>query len=212
VLTQFKKKIQEMLKTEAKIAHKLGFTPNRISTVGFILAIASAVSYALTTPDSLWLLFLAVFFMLASGFCDTMDGIVARTYKQTSAFGGFFDSVLDRFSDGASYAGIIVSGLCAYAFSGSVYWGTIIALTALIASMLVSYTRARAEVIGVKMESVGIAERAERMLILAVVSIIGFFYLPVLGYGVALIAILSMVTVLQRVLHVYWELKKKAAV
>jgi len=206
VLTQFKKKIQEMLQTEAKIAHKLGLTPNSISVIGFILAIASAVSYALTSTDSLWLPLLAVFFMLASGFCDTMDGIVARTFKQTSAFGGFFDSVLDRFADGASYAGIIVAGLCAAAFGG--YWGTITALTALLASMLVSYTRARAEVIGVKMESVGIAERAERMLILAAASIIGYFYLPALGYGVALIAVLSIVTVLQRVWHVYRELKK----
>jgi archaetidylinositol phosphate synthase len=210
VLTQFKKKIQEMLKTEAKIAHKLGFTPNSISVIGFILAIASAVSYALTTANSLWLLLLATFFMLASGFCDTMDGIVARTYKQTTAFGGFFDSVLDRFADGASYAGIIVAGLCGVAFGG--YWGTIVALSALIASMLVSYTRARAEVIGVKMESVGIAERAERMLVLAAVSIIGFFRLEILGYGVALIAVLSVVTVLQRIVHVYSELNKKAAV
>ncbi len=199
-----------MLTTEAKIAHRLGFTPNRISIVGFILAFASAVSYALTTVDSLWLLLLATFLMLASGFCDTLDGIVARTYQQTTAFGGFFDSVLDRFADGASYAGIIIAGLCAAAFGS--YWGTVIALAALVASMLVSYTRARAEVIGVKMESVGIAERAERMLILAVVSIIGFFWLPVLGYGVAIIAILSIVTVLQRAAHVYKELKKKAAV
>jgi archaetidylinositol phosphate synthase len=195
-----------MLQTEAKIAHKLGLTPNSISIIGFILAIASAVSYALTSTESLWLLLLAVFFMLASGFCDTMDGIVARTFKQTSAFGGFFDSVLDRFADGASYAGIILAGLCAAAFGG--YWGTIAALTALLASMLVSYTRARAEVIGVKMESVGIAERAERMLILAAASIMGYFYLPALGYGVTLIAVLSIITVLQRVIHVYRELKK----
>jgi len=197
-----------MLTTEAKIAHKLGLTPNRISIIGFILALASAVSYAVATPASLWLLLLATFFMLASGFCDTMDGIVARTYKQTTAFGGFFDSVLDRFADGASYAGIIIAGLCSAAFGS--YLGTAVALVALVASMLVSYTRARAEVIGVKMESVGIAERAERMLILAAVSIIGFVYLPALGYGVALIAVLSIVTVLQRALHVYNELKKKA--
>lgn len=210
MLTQFKKKIQEMLQTEAKIAHRLGLTPNSISAIGFVLSIASAISYALASADSLWLLLLAVFFMLASGFCDTMDGIVARTFQQTSAFGGFFDSVLDRFADGASYAGIIVAGLCAAAFGG--YWGTVAALTALVASMLVSYTRARAEVIGVKMESVGIAERAERMLILAAVSIIGFFYLPALGYGVALIAVLSIVTVLQRVGHVYSELKKEKTV
>jgi len=208
VLTKLKKQIQQMLTTEAKIAHKLHLTPNRISIIGFILAIASAVCYALTTPSAAWLLLLAVFFFLASGFCDAMDGIVARTYKQTTAFGGFFDSVLDRFADAASYAGIIIAGLCSPAFG--YFWGTIIALAALIASMLVSYTRARAEVIGVKMESVGIAERAERMLILAVVSIIGFFWLPILGYGVALIAVLSIVTVVQRVGHVYRELKKKA--
>jgi archaetidylinositol phosphate synthase len=210
VLTKLKKRIQEMLATEAKIAHKLGFTPNHISVVGFILALASAASYALTTADSLWLLLLATFFLLSSGFCDTMDGIVARTYQQTTAFGGFFDSVLDRLADATSYSGIIIAGLCSAAFGA--YWGVVIALAALVASIQVSYTRARAEVIGVKMESVGIAERAERMLILAVVSIIGYFWLPALGYGVALIVALSIVTVIQRALHVYRELKKKAAV
>jgi len=209
VLTQFKRKIQEMLQSEAKLAHKMGLTPNAISVIGFLLAIGSAISYALASASVPWLLLLAVFFMMASGFCDAMDGIVARTYQQTSAFGGFFDSVLDRFADASSYAGILVSGLCAYAFSGSAYLGTIVALSALIASMLVSYTRARAEVLGVKMESVGIAERAERMLILAAASVAGFFWLPALGYGVALIAALSIITVLQRVWHVYRELKKK---
>ena len=59
------------------------------------------------------------------------------------------------------------------------------------------------------MESVGLAERAERMLILAAVSIIAFFWLPALGYGVALLAVLSNFTVIQRVLYVYKELKKK---
>jgi archaetidylinositol phosphate synthase len=199
-----------MLSTEAKIAHKIGLTPNHISVIGFLLAIASAASYAFTTTNTLWLLLLAVFFMMASGFCDAMDGIVARTYQQTTKFGGFFDSVLDRFADATSYAGIIIAGLCNPAFGS--FWGIIITLTALIASMLVSYTRSRAEVIGIKMESVGIAERAERMLILAAVSIIGSFgafFLPTLGYGVALIAVLSIVTVLQRVWHVYRELKKE---
>jgi archaetidylinositol phosphate synthase len=207
VLTKLKQQIQQLLTGQATIAHKVGLTPNHISVMGFVLAIASAVSYALFTPQTSWLLLLATFFLLASGFCDTMDGIVARTFKQSSSFGGFFDSVLDRFADGASYAGIIVAGLCSAAFG--FYWGTIVALAALVASMLVSYTRARAEIIGIKMESVGIAERAERMLILAAVSIIGFFRLEILGYGVALIALLSAITVLQRVLYVYKELKKK---
>ena len=84
-------------------------------------------------------------------------------------------------------------------------------LAALSGSVLVSYTRARAEAAGIKMESVGFAERAERMLILAVVSIIAFFWLPALGYGIALLAVLANFTVIQRALHVYKELKKKAA-
>jgi len=193
-----------MLTGEAKIAHKLGFTPNHISIVGFILAVASAISYGLTSTQTLWLLLLATFFLLASGFCDTMDGIVARTYKQTTVFGGFFDSVLDRYADAAVYAGIIIAGLC------SPIWG----LAALSGSVLVSYARARAEAVGLKMESVGFAERAERMLILAVVSIIAFF-LPntgILNYGIIILAVLSNLTVIQRALHVYRELKKKAAV
>ena len=76
--------------------------------------------------------------------------------------------------DAAIYAGIIVSGLC------SPVWG----LAALAGSVLVSYTRARAEGIGIKMESVGFAERAERMLILGVFTIAAVFYLPALNYGI----------------------------
>ena len=61
------------------------------------------------------------------------------------------------------------------------------------------------------MESVGFAERAERMLILAVVSLIAFFWLPALGYGIAVLAVLANITVIQRALHVYKILNKKAA-
>jgi archaetidylinositol phosphate synthase len=203
-----------MLTAEAEIAHRIGLTPNHISIIGFILAFASAIAYALTTTGSLWLLLLAMFFLLASGFCDTMDGIVARTFKQTTAFGGFFDSVLDRYADVAVYAGIIIAGLSNAAW-GSV-WGPILgpiwALATLGGSVLVSYTRARAEAIGIKMESVGLAERAERMLILAMVTIIGYVWLPAFGYGIAVLAVLSNFTVIQRIVHVYKELKKKAAV
>ncbi len=206
MLTKLKKKIQELLTSEAKIAHRVGLTPNAISVIGFILAMASAVEYALA-PNPSWLLLAATFFLLASGFCDTLDGIVARTFNQTTVFGGFFDSVLDRYADAAVFAGIIISGISNAALGS--FWGPIAGLTALSGSILVSYTRARAEAAGIKMESIGIAERAERMLILAVVSIIGFFWLPAVGYGVALLAVLANLTVVQRMLHVYKELKKE---
>ena len=201
MLTKLKKKVQEILTNEAKIAHKLGFTPNSISALGFILAFVSAVSYALTSLTQPWFLILAVVLLLASGFCDTLDGIVARTFGQTTVFGGFLDSVFDRYADVAVYAAIIIAGLC------NQIWG----LAALAGSILVSYTRARAEAAGIKMESVGFAERAERMLILASVSIIAFWWLPALNYGIILLAVISNLTVIQRVLHVYKTLKKKAA-
>ena len=202
MLTKLKKRIQQMLTAEAKVAHKIGLTPNRISIVGFILALASAVTYAITPNQPSWLLILATIFLLASGFCDTLDGIVARTYQQTTVFGGFFDSVLDRYADAAVYAGIIISGLC------NPIWG----LAALAGSVLVSYSRARAEATGIKMESVGFAERAERMLILAASSIIAFYYLPALNYGIILLAVLSNLTVIQRALHVYKALKEKSSI
>ncbi len=203
-----------MLTSQANAAHKLGLTPNKISLIGFILALASAASYLLVTTESSWLLILAVIFLLASGFCDTLDGIVARTFQQTTVFGGFFDSMLDRYVDAALYAAIIIAGLCNpfwhYAVWGPI-WGAVWGLAALTGSMMVSYTRARAEAAGIKMESVGFAERAERMLILASASIIAFFWLPALGYGVAVLAVLTNLTVIQRALHVYKILGKKAA-
>jgi phosphatidylglycerophosphate synthase len=75
--------------------------------------------------------------------------------------------------------------------------------------MMVSYSRARAEAADIKMESIGIAERAERMLILGVASIAAVFWIEALNLGIFLLAILSNFTVLQRVLHVYFALKKK---
>ena len=196
-----------MLTSQATTAHKIGLTPNKVSIIGFILAVASAGAYALA-PSHIWLLLLATVFLLASGFCDTLDGIIARTFQQTTVFGGFFDSVLDRYADAAVYAAIIIAGLCNSAWGSP--WGAVWGLAALAGSLLVSYTRARAEAVGIKMESVGLAERAERMLILAAVSIIAFFWLPALGYGIFLLAVLTNLTVIQRAFHVYKELKKKA--
>jgi len=187
-----------MLTSQANAAHKIGLTPNKVSIIGFILALSSAIAYAFA-PNALWLLLLATFLLLASGFCDTLDGIIARAFQQTTVFGGFFDSVLDRYADAAVYAAIIIAGLC------NQIWG----LAALAGSILVSYTRARAEAAGIKMESVGFAERAERMLILSAVSIITFWWLPALNYGIILLAILSNLTVIQRALHVYKTLRKK---
>jgi len=198
MLTKLKEKIQQMLASEAKMAHSIGLTPNIISFIGLVFAFLSALSYAIWQNSSLSLLLAAVLLLL-SGFCDALDGVVARIYEQTTAFGGFLDSLLDRYADAIVFAGVIVGGLC------DTLWG----LVALIGALLVSYTRARAEATGTKMESVGIAERAERIIVLATVSIVAIFWLPALNIGIILLALLSNLTVLQRALYMYRELGKK---
>lgn len=199
MLTKLKKKIQQMLASEAKAAHSLGLTPNMVSVIGLALSLFSAAAYAVALNQPLWLL-LATILLLASGFCDTLDGVLARNYQQATPFGGFLDSLLDRYADAAVYAGVIIGGLC------NPIWG----LAALAGSLLVSYSRARAEAAGVKMESVGLAERAERMLILAAASAVAIFWFPALNIGIILLAALSNLTVLQRGIHVYNSLKKKS--
>ena len=198
MLTKLKKKVQGFLSAEARIAHNLGLTPNALSILGIALSFLAAVAYAFSLSQPL-LLLVAVLLLLFSGFCDTLDGVLARNYQQTTVFGGFLDSILDRYADAIVYSGIVVGGLC------DVSWG----LAALAGSMLVSYSRARAEAAGIMMESVGLAERAERMLILAVVSITAFFWMPSLNLGIVLLALLSNFTVLQRGLYAYRWLKKR---
>ena len=198
MLTKLKKKVQQLLSTEARVAHNVGLTPNIISAAGIVLSVFASVAYAMGLGQPLMLL-VAILLLLTSGFCDTLDGVLARNFQQATVFGGFLDSLLDRYADAIVYSGIIIGGLC------DVSWG----LAALAGSMLVSYSRARAEAAGIKMESVGLAERAERMLILAVASIAAFFWLPSLNYGIIVLAILSNFTVLQRGWHAYKWLKKK---
>ena len=200
MLTKLKERVQKMFTVEAEAAHKLGLTPNKISAIGISLAFFSALAYAEWQGHTLYLL-LAMILLLLSGFCDALDGIVARLFQQTTQFGGFLDSLLDRYADAAIYAGIMLGNLC------DPLWG----LIALVGSLLVSYSRARAEAAGIKMEAVGIAERAERMIILAAASILALYWQPftVMNWAMILLAALSNLTVLQRSVYAYSSLKKR---
>lgn len=137
--------------------------------------------------------------LLISGFCDALDGALARIYGETTLFGGFLDSLLDRYADAFVLCGIILGGLC------HPFWG----LTALTGSLLVSYVRARAEAKGVEMEAVGVAERAERLLILVIASFLSIVWLEALSWGVIVLAVLANLTVLQRVIHFYKASQQK---
>jgi len=86
-----------------------------------VFAFLSALAYSMPTQwlpmnwlllSTPWFLVIAVILLMVSGFCDTLDGILARNYQQATAFGGFLDSLLDRYADAAVFAGIIIGGLC----------------------------------------------------------------------------------------------------
>ncbi|MCK4885302.1 CDP-alcohol phosphatidyltransferase family protein [Candidatus Bathyarchaeota archaeon] len=190
MLTKLKQRAQLWLTSEATMLHNWGLSPNQVSILGIIFAVLSALTYWQWKLHSL-LLILAPLLMLASGLLDALDGALARLYGEATNFGGFFDSLLDRYADAIIICGIILGGLT------DVMWG----LAALIGSLLVSYARARAEAAGVKMESVGLAERAERIVLLVFASFLSYFWLDALNWSILVLAILTNLTVVQRAIY-----------
>jgi archaetidylinositol phosphate synthase len=190
MLTKIKQRVQSLLTTEAELLHKFGLKPNHISILGLIFAFFSALTYWQWKVNPLFLI-AAPLLMLLSGLFDALDGAVARIYGETTKFGGFFDSLLDRYADAIILTGIILGRLT------DISWG----LIALMGCLMVSYTRARAEAAGVKMESVGLAERAERIVFLAAISFLSYFWFDTLNWGVLILAILTNVTVIQRAIY-----------
>ncbi len=176
-----------------------GVLPNTITTVGTLLVVASAAAFGLGRPRLGGLLY------LVSGIVDTLDGAVARAKGQVTRFGAFYDSTLDRVGDGATFMGIAVYYL--YAVPQAVAFrelAIIICMIAIIASLLVSYARARAEGLGVDCR-VGLIQRAERIVGLGVPTVI-FGAGPdglLLFWIVAILALASVYTVIQRFVYVY---------
>lgn len=196
MLTRLKKKFQSKIASVAEKLGNAGFTPNTMSLLGILLAVLSAAFY-INAKDSHLFTFLAAVLLLLSGLCDALDGAIARVCSKTTVFGGFFDSVLDRYADALVYSAIILGGLC------ELHWGAI----ALVGSLLVSYTRARAEAEKVNMESVGLMERPERIIIVAIATLAGIYVEDALNFGILLLAVLTNITVMQRIFYFYRKTK-----
>jgi len=191
---------------EARLAHSIGLTPNQISLLGVLSALFSAYLYWSSQFEAA-LLPVAALFLLISGFFDALDGVLARLYGEATIIGGFIDSLLDRYADAFVFLGIMLGWLITNPVW--IFWGFV----ALMGSLLVSYSRARAEVAGIKMESVGIAERAERLITLAVATLLSTVpgWTDALRWSMLLLAILTNLTVLQRVIHFRKASKRKEA-
>jgi archaetidylinositol phosphate synthase len=178
------------LKFFASKFNKLGVSPTQVSLIGFIFAFLSAISYFMAKNNDL-AYYLAPSFLLLSGFFDALDGTIARLYSKVSKLGGFVDSTIDRLGEAIVYSALMLGNL-AHSHLG---------LMALILSFMVSYTRARAEVEGIDLKSIGIGQRALRLIILAISS-----FLKQIEIGLVLIIFFAFITFIQRVFFVYKKL------
>ena len=173
--------------------------PNTITTLGTLLVIGSGVAFGSGAIRAGGVL------LLLSGIFDLLDGQVARQGGKMTTFGAFYDSTLDRVGEGAVFTGLIFYFLTGPLPAELKPRAIAAGLLALVASFLVSYTRARAEALGVE-NRVGIAARAERLLLLGIPTLVfgaGPGRQGVLSFWiVAVLAIVSAITVIQRVVHV----------
>ena len=172
--------------------------PNLITTIGTLVVVISGVAYGLGAIR--W----GGALLLASGIVDTLDGAVARKTQRVTRFGAFYDSTLDRVGDGATFMGIAVWLMIAPEEIAWRFWAVGMCMVAIIASLLVSYARARAEGLGIDCK-VGIAQRAERIVGLGVLSVVvgaGPRALVLEG-AVLVLTLASLITVVQRFVYVY---------
>jgi CDP-diacylglycerol--glycerol-3-phosphate 3-phosphatidyltransferase len=175
--------------------HKLGVTPNQVTITGTVLNGGVGV---LVVFDHL---IYAGILMLVAGLFDMLDGSLARLTKKVTQFGAFLDSSLDRVSEGMVLAAIAYFLAIKGGQRGAI--DAALVVLALLGSMMVSYTRARAESLGLECKS-GIMTRPERIILVA----IGLFF-DVLPYVIYIMLALTIFTVIQRVVHTYRELGKK---
>jgi CDP-diacylglycerol--glycerol-3-phosphate 3-phosphatidyltransferase len=176
---------------------RAGVRPNTITTIGTGLVLISAVVYATGHIRIGGLL------LLLSGVADTLDGQVARGGAMATRFGAFYDSTIDRVGDGATFIGIGAFLLTAPDVAYRTL-AVILCMIAILGSVLVSYARARAEGLGIDCK-VGIAQRAERVLGLGLASVVfgAGRHALLLEAIVALLAVASIITVVQRFVYVH---------
>jgi CDP-diacylglycerol--glycerol-3-phosphate 3-phosphatidyltransferase len=183
---------QRISKFPAMLLAKAGISPNALTVFGFTMTLG--VAWVLSTGH----FFLGGFLVLLSGSLDFLDGALARATRRSTKFGAFLDSTLDRFSDAALFLGL----LAYYASQGSHYLEIVLIGAALTGSLVTSYTRARAEGLGLK-DEVGVFTRTERIILLAIGLIIGHWHSDAMTVVLWIIAVLSNLTALQRIYHVW---------
>jgi len=167
--------------------------PNVLTLMGLVVNTYAAFLFGYATSENQRrMFFYAGLVIIGSGFFDLVDGRVARASNQVTRFGGFFDSVVDRYSDASLFFGLLV-----FYARGNRFFYVVLTALVMISAIMVSYARARAEsLIGTC--RVGFMERPERLVLL----IIGALF-DVMAPVLWVIAVLSTITVIHRIVYTW---------
>ncbi len=183
VLDRLRGRLEAYLGLVGKWFSRVEASPTAWTIAGFAVSIMSGVAYTHQGYDGQ---LVGGIMILVAGWFDIVDGAVARVTVRVSKRGAFLDSTLDRVAEVTIFLGILAGGLAP----------PVLVLTALSLSLLVSYTRAKGDALGIRLSGVGIGERSERLLILAVASIAGYA-----GWGVILVAVVAGYTFIERTIR-----------
>ncbi|HUF93040.1 MAG TPA: transglycosylase SLT domain-containing protein [Candidatus Limnocylindria bacterium] len=194
MLGRYRDEVRAWSDPVGRLLFRLHLRPNHLTVMGLAVSLLAAAAFIAGHTQSAGAL------LIAAGLFDLFDGSLARASGQVTAFGAFLDSVIDRYSDLVVLLGIVVF----FARTPHVR-GALVAMAGLVGSVMVSYTKARAESIGIEC-NVGVMERPERMICLIVGALFGLME-PALW----VLAVLANVTALQRILHTRRELRRPRA-
>ena len=173
----------------ARVLVKLGFSPSGLTVIGVLIACVSAALIAQG------MLAIGGGVMLIAGVFDMFDGAVARMTDRATKFGALFDSVMDRVSEA-----VVLLGLLWFYLEDGEQLGAVLVYVSIVGSTLVSYVRARAEGLGIECKG-GLMQRPERVASLGVGIIIGQWWEPAVLIVLGVIAALTVVTTVQRVVE-----------
>ncbi len=186
---------------------RLGVSPNTLTLIGLLLSIVTAVVISQGN------LFAGGVLVLFAGIFDMFDGAMARILHAATTFGAFFDSTLDRFSESIILFGLLYYALNQPGLHDSLWpvaheqsWMIALIYIAVVGSLMVSYTKARAEGLGLECRT-GLLARPERVIILAIGLLSGT---GICMWALALLAVFSNVTAVERMITI-WRMTKHAA-
>ena len=181
MLNNLRDSLKPALEKVGKTFAATGLSPNVFTGIGLFCAFLSSIIYGLGYEYSL---IIGGVILLVSGFFDIVDGQVARYANKISKRGGFLDSIFDKIAEVSIFFGILIGN----------YTEPYLVFLAITLSLLVSYTRALADSSGIKMQGIGIGERAERLLVIAIIGIVGFMEI-----AIVIVIIIASVTLVQRI-------------